>query len=613
MAMDILRVDSNERVDITDFEFISESVQAHERQMIDNFMCDPAQTRKWVISGFGMSNPAAKQLQVDKGKAILGTRDSGVIQYGVLTTEGDATLTVDLNSYAPGTYGIYIHFERIAGESQSRIFWDPAGSGSEYAQAMNTRYTAAWSLRVESSNPGNDWLKIGEVDQATMAITDQREFYFEGAVVDSYESGWSSDGGGIADDRNVDRATYGVTDLQMALAAVRQCLTDIKGRGLREWYERDIGGLNVGFDAAPVEDCVAIGDNAFYMQLTGAGPDPYIFFDNNDYLQFNRFSSNLALIIGGAFLYQWDGSAFYPGGVADIGKSGSPWPNIYGTTFHPGTLDGEGCGDDWNPINNAAFTLGSATRKWSALNLSGDADIGGDVLVAGGINSGGSVDPDVGAGIFSKGLAVGLDNAVAADTIYLGATSCKLAYAASTLSLDATNNCRLFLNGLSDVLDFYMGGNVELQLNVNSLDPYVTSGLSLGTVSKEWLDIFAVDATLSNQFQIHDSTSSYWAMHVYGQNLYIGRTANDYTSMKSSIRCYTSAEDTVDCIELYGGIISLAGTVPITSWTKSNQKSIDVTANQDQRGWIELEINGIYPAGTNILIPYWHKADVTAT
>src|SRR4030042_152516 len=226
MAVDILRTESNERVDLGDFGFVSEAIQAHERQMVDHLLCDPGRVRQWILSGFVMDNPAGKQLRVTKGKAILARRVSGAVQYGVLTTEGDATLTVDLNSYSAGDYGIFIRFDQVAGENQSRTFWDPSGAGSEYSQAVNTRYTAAWSLRIEASNPGSDWLKIGEVDQASMSITDEREFYFEGAMADSYESGWSGEGGGGATDRNSDRATYGVVDLQMFPAAMRQGIPD---------------------------------------------------------------------------------------------------------------------------------------------------------------------------------------------------------------------------------------------------------------------------------------------------------------------------------------------------------------------------------------------------
>lgn len=438
MGVDILRVESNERVDIADFEFISESVQAHERQMVDNFFCDPARTRKWVVSGFDMTNPATKQLQVTKGKAILGARLESNIEYGMLTTEGDATLTVDLNSYSPGTYGVYIRFEQIAGDAQSRIFWNPSGSGSEYGQSINTRLTAAWSLRVESTSPGSDWLKIGEVDQATMDITDHREFYFEGdaeglvdlaatytwagsntvlsadtsevsvgdfialksdgwffeinsvnpgvsvsilnplsrdiptgatasakANAQPFTSGWGPNYGGGVNDRNWERSAYGVTDFQMAFAAMRQGLEDIKGRGLRRWWDDEIGGMNIGFSGDPVEDRLAVGNQSFALFYNDG--DPQIRFDVNDHLQFTRSTSLLEMILGGVTITQWDSSSFYPGGAADsvnLGTAGQTWATGHITTLFPGTADGEGCNGTFKPSADGTHDLGSVTREW---------------------------------------------------------------------------------------------------------------------------------------------------------------------------------------------------------------------------------------------------------
>ena len=332
MSKDILRVEPNERVDLSDFLSLPNAIQDHERQIMSEFATDPARTRHWILSGFAMDNPAAKQIRVTKGKAILGQRFAGVAQYGTLVTEGDATLTVDLNAYGVGVYGVYIRFERVAGEAQSRIFWDPSAGGSEFSQSINTRYTAAWSMRVESTTPGVDWVKLGEVDQATMAITDQREFFFEGDKVGgtAYESGWSSDGGGAANDRNADRATYGVSDLQMFTAAMRQSLEHIKGRGLRRWWERDIGGMNLGFDAAPVEDRLAIYDANFWLGISGS--DPRLTLDSTDYLSYARATNVMSLWIGGTDIYVWNATEFYPfaGSTNKLGRTAEPWSEIWG-------------------------------------------------------------------------------------------------------------------------------------------------------------------------------------------------------------------------------------------------------------------------------------------
>jgi len=307
MSTDLLKAQANERVDLVDFDFLAnECLQDIVNEPNSGFLTNPLGQRAWIIDGFGIDCPAGKQLRVTRGRAILSTRQAGQVKYGYVTTLGDASKIVDLASYSPGTYNVYIRFEYVDGDSSSRVFWNPAGGGGEFATTVSTRIKANWSIRVEAASPGGEWLKIGEVDQATLAspttgITDKRPLYFEGSVHNSYQSGWSSDGGGGANDRNADRQAYGVKDLQAFTAAMRQCMEDIKGRGLRRWWDRDIGGLNVGFDADPVEDRIALADADFNLKWV----DPYCYlnFDetDGDYFRYQRDISEFAWAVGGSF------------------------------------------------------------------------------------------------------------------------------------------------------------------------------------------------------------------------------------------------------------------------------------------------------------------------
>jgi len=300
MATDLLRTEGNERLDLIDFDFMANTgLQDLTNEPIANLMTDPAKQKMWVVSGFEISNPAASQLQVDRGAAILATRENGTVKYGYMTTQGEASRTVDLSTYSPGTYSIYIRFDYLDGDTSSRVFWNPAGAGGEFTSNIATRRLANWSVRVELSSPGAEWFKIGEVVQATMTITDQRPFYFEGNIDDSYESGWSSDGGGGPDDRDADRATHGVKDFQTFTAAVRQSITDIRGRGLREWYEKGIGGMNIGFDTDPTENILAVSDTLFALDGSN-GNDKYLYFNGNtNCLRFDRPGIELYTRIAG--------------------------------------------------------------------------------------------------------------------------------------------------------------------------------------------------------------------------------------------------------------------------------------------------------------------------
>jgi hypothetical protein len=383
---DTVKASSLERVDLQDFDALADSLsRANHAQIPDQAFTDPARGRLWVLGGFAMTNPAAKQLQVARGRAILATRIAGVVEYGQLTSEGDLTKVVDLNAYAPGTYYVYIRFERVEGDLESRAFWDPSGGGSEYSQAVNTRYTANWSVRVEASSPGAEWLLIGEVDQATMAIVDRRPFFFEGTADSTFASGWSTDGGGIANDRSAARATYGAGDLQMYCAAVRQCLEDIKGRGLRRWWDRDIGGMNIGFDAAPVEDELAVGDANFRLSLALAA-QPRAYFDATDYLDFTRPDNWFHFVIGGVVELEIEAAAFGPGtagkslGMAD---SGERWGTAYLDKLDLNQVDGQGVVADLKPTTDDVSDLGTAARRWEFLRVAKDVIADRDVLTDG--------------------------------------------------------------------------------------------------------------------------------------------------------------------------------------------------------------------------------------
>lgn len=304
--MSTLRVEPNERIDYGDFNFaVAEAMDAAVRQESQYFLTNPlAAVRSWILSGFGMTNLSGKQLTVTLGRALLAARINGTVQYGYISAEGDVSKTIDMGPLAATTYNVYLRFEMVDGDSSSRVFWNPAGSGSEFTSTVTTRRNANWSIRVETSNPGAEWLQIGTANNvgASLVLVDQRNFYFEGSVPSTYPSGWSSDGGGVANDRNANRATYGVADLQTFTAATRQCLEDIKGRGLRRWWDRDIGGMNIGFDAAPVEDRLAVGDASFnlYHTAAGVGSTPEIAFDTgNDRLQYLRTSNEYDFQIAG--------------------------------------------------------------------------------------------------------------------------------------------------------------------------------------------------------------------------------------------------------------------------------------------------------------------------
>lgn len=452
MSYDTLRVEANERVDYGDFNHaVGESLDAILRRPGEAFYSyDGATVRSWILDGFTMANPSGKQLVVSKGRAILSARINGQLQYGYLLADGDLTKTVDMAPLGSATYNVYVRFEVVDGDNSSRIFWNPAGSGSEFAQTIPTRRLANWSMRVETSNPGAEWVQIGTANNAgvSLVLVDQRPLYFEGAVHQSYQSGWSTDGGGGANDRNADRQQYGVKDLQTFTGSVRQCLEDIKGRGLRRWWDRDIGGMNIGFDAAPVEDRLAIGDAAMYLELS-AGHAYYVA-DAGDYIDFDRSANRWSYFIGSAEEMR-------------LGASGLAIAN----GLYVGSASG-------TPVDNELITEGGA-RIGTGLYVGGTGTVPTDnkVYAEGVIESGGAMiagtSLNVGTGLY-VGSTTGTieDNNIIAES-YLKAHGGRVYFGTSNntyITADDTNwnwyqalNFRMHLDsdGLSIGNGLYVG------------------------------------------------------------------------------------------------------------------------------------------------------------
>jgi hypothetical protein len=387
MATDKIRVEGFERVDIQDFQAaVKGTLEEQERQLFSQFFTDPSKTQLWVLDGFEMSNPSAKLVTVTRGRAILGSRDGGTVLPGMLCTEGDMSITVDLNTYADAIYNIYVRFESVPGEYQTRLFWNPDGTGSEFGRSIATKYVAGWNVRIETTSPGAEWLKIGEVylnqpGHGTIDVIDTRDLYFEGLQQgdSTFKTGWSTDGAGSADDRDADRLAHGVKDLRTFVAATQQCLEDIKGRGLSKWYERSIGGMNIGFDAAPVADRLAVGDANFNLVLDGI--TPYLYFDATDFIAYDRLNDILAFYIGGAEKVALKANELYPGfnNTLDLGNTSKRYKDLWlaGTIQNVTNINMTGAitntGDVVvTPVAAGAlrasaqtFNLGNATIPWN--------------------------------------------------------------------------------------------------------------------------------------------------------------------------------------------------------------------------------------------------------
>ena len=157
----ILRIEENERIDKTDFDFLSESAILSDQEFVANFLVDPlrsisgAAQRAFILEGFLPSQASSTQVTVTTGKAVLAYRDSGVVKYGAFTVGGDVAKTLTVTG-ASSTYYVWLRFDYLDGELGSRIFWNPTGDGTEFANTINTRQIPSWSIRIEDYTQGSD-------------------------------------------------------------------------------------------------------------------------------------------------------------------------------------------------------------------------------------------------------------------------------------------------------------------------------------------------------------------------------------------------------------------------------------------------------------------------
>lgn len=228
----ILRTILGQRIDKPDFDHVAEhsgdAAEAVGRALLTG--SDTTETG-YVLEGFGAS-AVGTIITVTRGVALVGRREGGeVIQGGMITSGATpASRAIDISAYSDGTYGIYIRLEFVDAAFANRAVWDAqATTPGERTENIATRRHESWGLTVELVSPGTEWLRIATVAKAgaSLTITDRRPFYFEGDPANDY-MGQDSEWGSV-DDRNNDRATYGVRSMRTFVRAMVRKIEEIQG------------------------------------------------------------------------------------------------------------------------------------------------------------------------------------------------------------------------------------------------------------------------------------------------------------------------------------------------------------------------------------------------
>lgn len=235
---DVIRFEAGERVDLGDFMDSQWNARSYSHLSWRWFLNDlSSSSPACVVQGFEVtaSGPADSQVHIANGLAFGGvTRPDGTIEHGVaFGQEGPSTQALDFTGQPNASYHIYIRPSLDSSTPGNRIVWND-NTELEESDTFDTRYEYGWDVTFGTSSPGNEWQRIATVvwggsTIATGDITQKQYFLFEGDRSVSYNANW---GGG--NDRNSDRAQYGVKDFVTFNDAMRRQLGLIIGNPA--WY-----------------------------------------------------------------------------------------------------------------------------------------------------------------------------------------------------------------------------------------------------------------------------------------------------------------------------------------------------------------------------------------
>lgn len=214
------------------------------------------------------------------------------------------------------------------------------------------------------------------------------------------------------------------------------------------------GGLNVGFDADPATDTVAIGDANVRLDASVINT-PRWYTDASSWLGYDRPSASWGHIIAGSQKTLLDASGLRLLSGLYVGSIGiAPWND--------------------------------------------------DIRVAGGINCGGSVDPGVGEGVFTDSIAVGFDGVPAgADRVYVGDSNFYVDFDGGTSpGIQFEAGASYFYTRSANRHGWFINSNYVLSLTETVFQPEQSGNTDLGGTSNLWDTVFA------NNLEPRDNTTT---------------------------------------------------------------------------------------------------------
>lgn len=244
MGLDLIRWKANERVGLPDQDAMSELVLEEMIRANRDEMLPTTITPK-VFGGFGLSGytpiGTLGVATLAQGRAIVKLQKDQALSHGfLLGLQAPTSYQLDFTAAGNDTYNVYVRAVYSDATFENRVFWNP-GTSAEFVDYTATRRIVTWEVTYQSqsaASPAPEWMLVWEitvVSNLITAVNDVRQFYFEGNPDTTYDHEW----GDGANDRDNDRALYGVKDRWTWDEAIRRQLADIIGdaSGAHRWQK----------------------------------------------------------------------------------------------------------------------------------------------------------------------------------------------------------------------------------------------------------------------------------------------------------------------------------------------------------------------------------------
>lgn len=234
----------NQRADLGDIRVQQDNDRTNQRAMLRHILFDGPQSTAMlrILGGFDVTAtaPATSSVIVAYGSAIGPERQAdNSLDHGEVFGRDTVTQRIlDFAALGAATYGIFLRLSLDPGSPGARVFYNP-DTDNEFGQTIDVFQSHDWDVTIAVTSPGAEWQQIAEVvwNGATVSsgnITGMRSLFFEGDEDNAYANTW----GDGANDRDSDRATYGIKGLFDFVAAMRRKIEEIQNDTLfTRWWD----------------------------------------------------------------------------------------------------------------------------------------------------------------------------------------------------------------------------------------------------------------------------------------------------------------------------------------------------------------------------------------